>query len=200
MLKERSGDSGSLFWGWPDPLPSYLLQRRNLEREELQEQYPEKVLICENQPEGWRKAAAVSWRCCEWRCHRSPPAPPSTVQVPTDVRGALGVAQVSLALPNPEAILGHHLLAFSLLSILKMSISGGCGQHPKPGSRDKLDLPRSFQWMCCLFFLREGRCSGALWKAPLCKGGIFTWYQERGCRCQKKCHEWRRVKETRQKK
>lgn len=59
MLKERRGHSGSLFQWWPDPSPSYLLQRRNLEREELQEQCPVKVLICAKQPEDWRKAGAV---------------------------------------------------------------------------------------------------------------------------------------------
>lgn len=56
--------------------------------------------------------------------------------MPTAVRGALGVAQVPLALLNPEAILGHHLLAFSLFTVLKMSGGAGCGRHPKPGSKE----------------------------------------------------------------
>lgn len=174
MLKERSGESGSLFPGWPDLLPGQLLQRRNLKREELQEQYPEKVLICENQPEGWRKAAAVSWRCCEWRCHCSPPAPPSTVQVPTAVRGALGVAQVSLALPNPEAILGHHLLAFSLLSILKMSISAGCQRHPKPGSEEtSLTFPGLFSECAACFFWERGAALGPCEKLRYVREGFL---------------------------
>lgn len=56
--------------------------------------------------------------------------------MPTAVREALSAAQVPLASPNPEAILGHHLLPSALLTSLEMSSCAGCRWHPKPGGEE----------------------------------------------------------------
>lgn len=127
----------------------------------------------------------------------APLASPSTVQAPRAVREALSAAQVSLSPPNPEAILGHHLLAFSLSTSLKTSSRAGCRRHPKPGGEEtNLTFPDPFGECPACFSER-----GQLVKSSFFffKGGIFTWDRERGCRCPKKCREWRRVKETRKK-
>lgn len=179
VLEDRSGGSDSVFWWQPDPSPSYFLPRRNFKIDVM------KVLFCEKQPEDWKEgggrergrkgerergaAAAITWRCCGWRCCCSSPASPSTVQTPTAVRGALDVTQVLLSSLIPEAILECHLLAFFLLTTLEMNCCVVASQAWK--QRDKPDLFRPFQWMSFLFFFLERGCPEALWKVQLCKGG-----------------------------
>lgn len=69
-------------------------------------------------------------------------------------RALRGAAQVSLALQNPEAILGHHLLAFSLLTLFKMSSLAACRGHPKPGSEEtSLAFPVLFSECPACFFV-----------------------------------------------
>lgn len=141
-------------------------------------------------------ASAMTWRCCGWRCCCSSLASPSTVQMSTAVKEALGIAQVLLSSLIPEAILECHLLAFFLLSTLEMNCCVVTSQAWK--ERGKVDLFCPFQWMSFLFFLVKG-CPEALWKVQLCKGALVMWDWEKGCRCQKKRWEWMWVKETRKK-
>lgn len=155
--------------------PSYFLPRRNFKIDVM------KVLFCEKQPEDWKEgggrergrkgerergaAAAITWRCCGWRCCCSSPASPSTVQTPTAVRGALDVTQVLLSSLIPEAILECHLLAFFLLTTLEMNCCVVASQAWK--QRDKPDLFRPFQWMSFLFFFFGERLPWGLVKSPI---------------------------------
>lgn len=165
---KREVETDSVFVWQPDPSPKYFLPRRNFKTDII------KVVICETQPEDWREgekeraAAAITWRCCGWRCCCNSPASPSTVQVSTAVKGALGVAQVLLSRLIPEAILECHLLAFFLLTPQEMSCCVVTSQAWK--QTDKVDLFSPFECMSFLVFLDRG-CPEAMWKARLCNGG-----------------------------